>query len=518
MRNVQILLLLWFLISCETKIYSSKDRIEDRPLANQDELQSDLDFDGIQSVSNITASSVDVFWNEVLGATSYYIYLIKEDNAVLYEKVPAPSESVKIEGLKEATEYKIQVRALNSKSLLDSNTKSLPITTLSTPPDKMIITRIAPLKVNDISLRPQFFISGLNSGDEVILYSDNCSTEVARSRATGESLTLTSKKLEADVSYQFYAKRINSNNVESDCSRSFATYNPRSCPQGYILVDTGSNIGVSDFCVMKHEARAWLDLDADNFVDVSEIDSDGCADIGCANKNWGLDVFSPGSTSEGTPWRMINLDNAKAECRSLGEHFDLISNREWMAIAQNIEKQDQNWSGSLVGSGCLFRGNNGVDDACGYNFDGIHSGPIAVRELESTTFVHTLVDLSLESHEIYDFSGNLAEWVNFKNEKDTSVTTFNCPDSWSEISINFCQAQINPIDYLFLNPAGIANSLYNSDFGLGKTEGGSDIYLVRGGSHLYGAAAGIYSASFAQTKETARADIGFRCVFRRSSL
>ena len=140
------------------------------------------------------------------------------------------------------------------------------------------------------------------------------------------------------------------------------------CPDGYILVPSNSEVGVqNDFCVMKYEAKAWNDVNSDDIIDYGEVNANGCNEVDCTTDNWGLSNHIPVSMPENHPWRKIDQASAKSECTSLGANYDLISNPEWMTIARNVESVDTNWSGGSVGSGCLFRGNNGLDDDCGYN-------------------------------------------------------------------------------------------------------------------------------------------------------
>lgn len=506
-------LLLTFILflSCETKIYKESSSFDSTALLDRKEIINDLQFSGITSVSNITDSTATIFWDHIDGATEYHIYLVEEENPVYYGRAFAPDSSAVLEGLDSDKEYKVLVRVMNQKGILDTNTETQTIITLAEPSDTLTIKRTFPTLVNDIHLEPVFEITGLKIGEEVKLYSDNCFTEVDSIIATSSTITMTSSPLTPDISYQFHVKRTSKVGIDSDCSTEFATYNAMSCPENYLLIDTGENRGVSEFCVMKYEAKAWLDVDADNFVDTGEVDTDGCGESGCTTENWGLTSFKPGSSSQGQPWRMIDIENAQAECQSLGEHYDLISNREWMVIAEDIEKTATNWSSGIVGTGCLFRGNNGLADACGYNFSGVDSGTDAGRDGKSS------LDLS-SGDEIIDFSGNLTEWVSWGGERDLEVASFTCNDSWSEISIGFCDGLINPIEFLFQNPAGVSEALYTSSMGLGQLEGGSGNVLARGGAYLYNEYAGVFSGSFAHSKNTARSEIGFRCVFRRSNL
>lgn len=142
------------------------------------------------------------------------------------------------------------------------------------------------------------------------------------------------------------------------------------CPSGYVEVPSNPGFGVSRFCVMQYKAKAWNDANSNNVIDAGESDADGCGEAACTTAGWGSASHVPGSTETGLPWRMIDQVDAKAECQSLNSKFgvtdkyDLISNPEWMVIARNAENVAANWSSGTVGTGCMFRGNNGLNDAC----------------------------------------------------------------------------------------------------------------------------------------------------------
>lgn len=95
-----------------------------------------------------------------------------------------------------------------------------------------------------------------------------------------------------------------------------------SCPNGYALVNAYPSLGVtSDFCVMQYEA----------------------SNIG--NR--------PNSSSTLAPWTSVSTSQAKTLCQSLKSSsflgvFDLISNREWMALAYQLEAHGDNWSSGVV--------------------------------------------------------------------------------------------------------------------------------------------------------------------------
>ena len=110
----------------------------------------------------------------------------------------------------------------------------------------------------------------------------------------------------------------------------------------WVEVPGDPNYHAKDFCVMKYEAK-----------NVGGI---------------------PTSQISSAPWSMINQNSDSAECASLGNGYQLISNAQWMAIGTNIATQSNNWSDGTVGAGSLNIGRvsggltgleaSGDNDAC----------------------------------------------------------------------------------------------------------------------------------------------------------
>src|SRR5690606_9461109 len=178
----------------------------------------------------------------------------------------------------------------------------------------------------------------------------------------------------------------------------------------------------------------------------------------------------PVSQEDGGPWRQVNAEDAKQACLNLGDGFDLITNAEWMTIARNVEAQDENWSsyiqgvGGGVGDGCLFRGNNGLDDDCGYNGSDPDYGPVAGRDAKAK---HRLSN----GEEIWDFAGNVWEWTDWSHPTVSATTGADfekgptgCDASAGEIPTFVCAALLEDDDYMPLNPGNITPTDYNSNF------------------------------------------------------
>lgn len=292
---------------------------------------------------------------------------------------------------------------------------------------------------------------------------------------------------------------VTANNQESN----IANYTVNADPIGsnpddlWVRIPANSGgMGLSEFYVMKYEAKAWNDINTNNMIDNSEVDSDGLSAL-IANHR-------PISIPENQPWRTLNASNALNECESLGPKYHLISNSEWMAIARNIESVDANWTGGKVGNGCLFNGNSN-DTSCGYN---AQSDPDSGRNRNSRA-KHSLSN----GAEIYDMAANLFEWTDWNKSLpgyQSGVTT--CP-----FTGNLSEAFELPD----LNCGGLSSDQYNSKLGqynsshgMGKIIGGSGGGAIRGGVWVFGKNAGIYGIYFSYSPTIESNLVGFRCVYR----
>lgn len=245
------------------------------------------------------------------------------------------------------------------------------------------------------------------------------------------------------------------------------------CPSGFVPVTSNSSLGVDSFCVMQYEAK----------------------NVGGV----------PTSQPETSPWRSISANNAKSECTSLGTGYDLISNYEWMTIALNIESNPQNWTSGVVGNGCLRRGNNGLNDACGY--DGANPEYGTSRNLKARSRL-------LNGSVIWDFAGNVAELTDWTAGGSYDEAPANCDGAWTEVYWKTCSGISNDT-FRPENPAGVSG--YNSDKGLGRmavntySTGG---VIRRGGSYTGTVNSGAFSIQINQTTSWSNSEVGFRCVYR----
>ena len=269
------------------------------------------------------------------------------------------------------------------------------------------------------------------------------------------------------------------------------------CPFGYVLVPGNSELGTVDFCVMKYEAKAHKDRNANALVDLDEIRTNGCDRSGSSceggSHNWGLADHKPVSVPQGIPWRKISRDKAAHECQSLGEDYYLISNVEWQTVARNIELVSENWSENQVGKGCLNQGNVSVDSDCSYNGRGPEPGArIAATHLLSN------------GETISDFSGNVWEWVSDDNNQKQGGNAYIA----SQPSV---KSKYGPSGNYSCNSQ---NRYCGLGYGYTDYSAGA---VRRGGSWVNLDFAGVFAVGLDHVPSYSNHVVGFRCVFRPES-
>ncbi|NCS83076.1 prepilin-type N-terminal cleavage/methylation domain-containing protein, partial [Candidatus Saccharibacteria bacterium] len=154
-----------------------------------------------------------------------------------------------------------------------------------------------------------------------------------------------------------------------------------SCPTGYIVVPGSSLYNTDTFCVMKYEAK-----------DVGGVAT---------------------SQAAGLPWVTISQTNAIAEASALGAGYHLITESEWLTIAQNIISVGSNWSGGTVGSGSMYRGhtdNVPTNSLAAAADSDPYSGTGQTTGIERRTFTLTNGEV------MWDLAGNVDEWTSGTTE------------------------------------------------------------------------------------------------------
>jgi len=267
------------------------------------------------------------------------------------------------------------------------------------------------------------------------------------------------------------------------------TGNP--CPANYIPVPGSGTYGTNDFCVMKYEAKIQ-----GNDVGNQTYDS----------------AFVPESRMTGTPWVSISQTNAIAEAATACDGCHLMTEAEWMTIAQNVLSVPSNWNGGVVGTSYIFSGHNDNNpanslaaavDGDPYNGTGQSSPSNQKRTLTLTN-----------GEVIWDMAGNVWEWTN------ATIASGQQPGLIGESA--FAWKQWNNTSLLMNglptssqpSSTGISGITWNSSAGVGQLYSNygdaSTRAFPRGGGWDSGGYAGVLTLSLYNVPSAAGTSVGFR--------
>lgn len=392
---------------------------------------------------------------------------------------------------------KDSVQSGDDESEGDDSVEENTNTTVSSPSS---ITMVSPSTTSGINATPTVAVGGVEIGATVKLYKDSsCTNQIGSEQASSSSVEITTSTLSSGA-HSFYATST-LDGVSSNCSSASVTYTKNDCPTGYIPVPGNTYLGTNDFCVMKFEAK----------------------NVGGV----------PTSQAALSSWNNIQLGPAKTNCMNLSASngsFDLISNREWLTIAYNIEQVDSNWSGGSVGNGEIARGHSDrvwsthsvlavTDESDPYNGTG-NSSTSGWNQKRT----HTLSNGEV----IWDLAGNIWEWVDWTENgelKTVNGHTFSVPlnpgcsiSSWTEIATGI--SSCSGVPSIEIEPFYNANN--NPDLGRADGFGGfvnniqssGQFTGIRGGASYNGTSTGIYAISFGNSYTNTSVGYGHRCVYR----
>jgi prepilin-type N-terminal cleavage/methylation domain-containing protein len=278
------------------------------------------------------------------------------------------------------------------------------------------------------------------------------------------------------------------------------------CPPNFIAVPGSSTYGTSDFCVMKYEAKA-------------DDNGDG---IGDTTQNTGFDTWPanthPISTtrklvsspygypvvriSQTTAITAANSTNGMVRDCPTGCH--LITEAEWMTIAQNVLSNPVNWSGGAVGSGSIYSGHNDDSPAkaiqAGSDTDGYANTGNSAGSNQKRTLTLTNGEV------IWDFAGNVWEWTAGQTTGGQPGASTNTGFQWTEWpSVNVTGSlAVNP----FPSGTGLPGaSSWTSTQGIGQlysdTANSTLRGFVLGGSWSAGSGAGVFNLALNFTPSNA---------------
>ncbi|UYL07293.1 hypothetical protein B9G69_009570 [Bdellovibrio sp. SKB1291214] len=267
------------------------------------------------------------------------------------------------------------------------------------------------------------------------------------------------------------------------------------CPSNYVLVPGENGTLQGEFCLAKFEMKIYGN-------------SDGYQTYSAA--------YVAESRADGTPWRLLNVDQMISECQALGSGYDLINNTQWNTVARNISSLGSNWSSGTVGTGQVNQGNRSstnqleasTDDseAC-VNLPGF-TYPAAASSCSDSVWhnfrrTHQLSNGSV----LWDFSGGSWEGV-----KDTYADSYTGTNDFLSAMIDgsFFKMLLGAQGKTCADPS---NTTERCGFGyayLSNARPASAIF--RGGSASNGREAGIFAIDFDYSRTFSDGAHGFRCV------
>jgi formylglycine-generating enzyme required for sulfatase activity len=275
------------------------------------------------------------------------------------------------------------------------------------------------------------------------------------------------------------------------------------CPTNYLAVGPNTDVLVSEaFCVSKYEMKILGDDNGSQAYSAA---------------------FVADSRASGTPWVMIDRNQAITECQALGAGYDLISNAQWQALAREIELAQSagvflNWSnGSTSGANALNRGHsdNGPSNALAASLDSdpcFGTGQASCANNTNADFTQKRTHTLSSGEVIWDVAGNVYEWV--KNDiapgppyegnvvtgnnhisQQPWTTGLNRPEMWGPFG-----------NYTAKNSGEYGGLGYGN---LGYSAGA----VFRGGVWADGNVSGVFSAHLDGGPLDSVTNIGFRCVW-----
>lgn len=264
----------------------------------------------------------------------------------------------------------------------------------------------------------------------------------------------------------------------------------------------------------------------------------------CSNLAGGTWVAVPGNTLYGTapfcvqkyipsatntsqpnvsPRVSISQTDARTACSALGSEYHLITNPEWMTIAANIANVGSNWSGGSVGNGSLSRGHSDNNPASVCAADANDSNAWVESNCTASTqgaqqFNQRRTQNLSNAHVIWDFGGNVWQWVDYNNTNDKPTPA---QAAWYEFtaitgSTTTPKAELVPLN----STQSWWTDSWNSTQAIGKIvpdPNGSGGALGRGASWSATVSSGLFAAHLGLGPSVAYSDVSFRCAYTPTS-
>jgi len=219
------------------------------------------------------------------------------------------------------------------------------------------------------------------------------------------------------------------------------------CDDGFVWVPGSAKYGtMPGFCVQSRKARFDADLGG---------------------------LMQTDAEAEYPTWVNVSQGEAQLACQDLGESYHLISENEWLTIAENI----------------IRVGENDIDE----NTAGLQLATSTLISGEGNPFILTNDNI------IYNLAGDIGEWT------EQTITKAGVPEL---IGVDEWQEYYDVLDYKGYNIAP-AYYLTDEDNNIGLIKVGNSSNNLRGFVRGYN---GIYSLDLSNPPTMATSAIGFRCA------
>lgn len=264
------------------------------------------------------------------------------------------------------------------------------------------------------------------------------------------------------------------------------------CAPGFIIVPGSKTYGTSNFCVMKYEAShsdAGVGSQGTSIIPISKVG-----------------VMQWGGASQ-----TVAMTNSPNVSGCSGCH--LITEAEWLTIAQNVLSVPSNWTSGVVGTGSIFSGHNNSapwsplltnSDDLGYNG-------------ETSPDTNQRRTLTLTNGEvIWDLAGNIDEWTSGQTNGTTAQmpgktgVTYPAQTQWNTVNVSGSLVP-SPLP----SATGISGAAsWDSSTGIGKlvsdTTDTRRAGCLRSGYWNLGGYAGVLALEFGYDPGDSEVFTGFR--------